>query len=97
MEYIKNFTDHLVRQSWQIAVLFLIVAVGSFLLRNKSSHWRYLLWCVILAKCLLPPVMTFNAAVLPFDTVRQSSMAIEEQPPVKPAANYNSEIENQKL
>ena len=67
MEYIKNFTDYLVRQSWQVAILFLLVAVGSFLLRNKSSHWRYLLWCVILAKCLLPPVMTFKAAVLPAD------------------------------
>ncbi|MFA6186682.1 MAG: M56 family metallopeptidase [Phycisphaerae bacterium] len=80
MEYVKNFTDHLVRQSWQIAVLFLIVAVGSFLLRNKSSHWRYLLWCVILAKCLLPPVMTFKAAVLPFDA--------KETPSIKLGAKY---------
>lgn len=91
MEYINSISDYLFRQSWQIAVLFLIVAIGSLLLRNKSSHWRYLLWCIILAKCLIPPVITFKAAVLPVNVVSSNSAVIEEP------RHIDSKIENGEL
>jgi len=50
--------DHgyLLVQSWQVAVLILIVAATAFFLRNRSAHVRYLLWLLVLAKCLAPPV-----------------------------------------
>ena len=57
--------DCLLQQSWQITMLFVLVATGSWLLGNASSHWRYLLWCVVLAKCLLPPLVTLSLPVLP--------------------------------
>jgi beta-lactamase regulating signal transducer with metallopeptidase domain len=45
-------------QSWQIAVLFALVAVASVFLRAASAHWRYLLWLVVLIKCLIPPIVS---------------------------------------
>ena len=62
---ISLITDYLVRQSWQIAVLAFAVAMVSLLLRNRSAHVRYLLWLIVLAKCLVPPLFTVPIAVLP--------------------------------
>ena len=44
-------------QSWQVAVLFALVGLACLFLRRASAHWRYLLWLVVLVKCLVPPVM----------------------------------------
>ncbi|HEV7923841.1 MAG TPA: M56 family metallopeptidase [Verrucomicrobiae bacterium] len=44
-------------QSWQIAVLFAMVGLVCLCLRRTSAHWRYLLWLVVLVKCLVPPVV----------------------------------------
>ena len=44
-------------QSWQIAVLFALVGTACLVMRRASAHSRYLLWLVVLAKCLVPPVM----------------------------------------
>jgi ankyrin repeat protein/beta-lactamase regulating signal transducer with metallopeptidase domain len=64
--------DYLLAQSWQIALLAAIVGIASFGLRNRSAHVRYLLWLIVLAKCLLPPYVTIPIAVLP------------EKPPANP-------------
>jgi beta-lactamase regulating signal transducer with metallopeptidase domain len=61
-------TSYLLTQSWQIAVVFILVAIACWLLRNASAHWRYLLWCVVLAKCLAPPLLQIPLAVLPPDS-----------------------------
>jgi len=53
--YLTQISNYLLRQSWQIAILVMVVAVVSWLLRNKSAHIRYLLWLIVLAKCLVPP------------------------------------------
>jgi len=63
--YLTQVADYLVRQSWQIAVLVVIVAAATFALRNKSAHVRYLLWLIVLAKCLAPPLLEVPVAVLP--------------------------------
>jgi len=63
--YLIQITDYLLRQSWQIAVLVLVVAAATFVLRNKSAHVRYLLWLIVLAKCLVPPLLEVPVAVLP--------------------------------
>jgi ankyrin repeat protein/beta-lactamase regulating signal transducer with metallopeptidase domain/Tol biopolymer transport system component len=57
--------DYLLAQSWQIAVLTIAVALASLLLRNRSAHIRYLLWLIVLAKCLVPPLYSIPVAVLP--------------------------------
>jgi beta-lactamase regulating signal transducer with metallopeptidase domain len=52
---LTRITDYLLAQSWQIALLVVVIASVNFLLRNKSAHIRYLLWLIVLAKCLVPP------------------------------------------
>jgi len=64
-----QITDYLWSQSRQIAVLTVVIGVFSFLLRNKSAHVRYLLWLVVVGKCLVPPLVTIPLAVLPEATV----------------------------
>ena len=64
-DYLNRLTDYLLTQSWQIAVLVVVIAVINFALKNRSAHVRYLLWLVVLAKCLVPPFLTVPLAVLP--------------------------------
>jgi ankyrin repeat protein/beta-lactamase regulating signal transducer with metallopeptidase domain len=63
--YLTEVVRYLLAQSWQIAVLTVIVAFATFLLKNRSAHVRYLLWLIILAKCLTPPLLTMPLAILP--------------------------------
>jgi len=63
--YLTQITNYLLTQSWQIAVLVAIIAALSLALKNKSAHVRYLLWLIVLAKCLVPPLLTVPLAVLP--------------------------------
>jgi len=63
--YINPVVRYLLAQSWQVALLAAIVALISFALRNRSAHIRYLLWLIVLAKCLVPPFLTVPLAVLP--------------------------------
>ena len=55
----------LLTQSLQIGVVFLIVMMACILLRRASAHWRYLLWLLVIAKCLTPPIVSFSLPVLP--------------------------------
>jgi ankyrin repeat protein/beta-lactamase regulating signal transducer with metallopeptidase domain len=63
--YTNQIASYLLAQSWQIAVLASIVGLISLALRNRSAHIRYLLWLIVLAKCLVPPYLTIPLAVLP--------------------------------
>ncbi len=65
---LTHIADYLWRQSWQIALLVVAVALASWALRNRSAHVRYLLWLLVLAKCLTPPVVQVPLAVLPAQT-----------------------------
>ena len=75
METLTQITNYLASQSWQIALLSVAVAAVSLLLKNRSSHVRYLLWLVVLAKCLVPSLFTLTLAVLP------QPMSTEDAPP----------------
>ena len=57
--------NYLARQSWQVSVVFLFVAAACYFLRRASAHWRYLLWLIVLAKCMTPPIINMPLAVLP--------------------------------
>lgn len=57
------------QQSWQIAVLFALVALTCVFLRRASAHWRYLLWLLVLIKCLVPPMVSVPLPAI-FDSAR---------------------------
>ncbi len=63
--YLTVLVSYLVAQSWQIAVLTVVVAIATFALRRRSAHVRHLLWLIILAKCLVPPLYAVPMRVLP--------------------------------
>ena len=63
--YLSTITNYLLTQSWQIAVLVVLIAAVNLALKNRSAHVRYLLWLIVLAKCLVPPLLTVPLAVLP--------------------------------
>ncbi|MFW6062232.1 MAG: hypothetical protein ACOC93_05430, partial [Planctomycetota bacterium] len=63
--WLTELAGLLVRQSWQIAVLVVLVAAACRLLRRISAHGRYLLWLVVIVKCLVPPMVSVPLAVLP--------------------------------
>lgn len=57
--------EHVWAQSWQIAVLASLVGLVTWCLRNQSSHVRYLLWLIVLAKCVVPPLHAVRLPLLP--------------------------------
>ena len=63
--YANSVARYLFAQSWQIALLAAIVGLISFALRNRSAHIRYLLWLIVLAKCLVPPMYSVPLPILP--------------------------------
>ena len=63
--YLNQITNYLLMQSWQIAILVVVIAAVNLALKNRSAHVRYLLWLIVLAKCLVPPLVTIPLAVLP--------------------------------
>ena len=89
--YLTQITNYLLTQSWQIAALAVVIAAASLALKNKSAHVRYLLWLIVLAKCLVPPLLTVPLAVLPqekpamaletMDTTVAESPALPSAPP----------------
>jgi len=87
--YLSQITNYLLTQSWQIAVLVVIVAIVNLLLSNRSAHIRYLLWLIVLAKCLVPPLLTVPVAVLPrakhVQMIEIASMPEVEAPPLASA------------
>lgn len=63
--YVNSAVKYLFTQSWQIAALAAVVGLVSFVLRNRSAHIRYLLWLIVLAKCIVPPLYSVRVPVLP--------------------------------
>ena len=61
----ENMTEYLLGQSVHIVWLFLLVGAVCLTLRKKSAHLRYLLWLLIIAKCLVPSLVTISLAILP--------------------------------
>ncbi len=83
--YFTQITDYLLTQSWQIAVLVAVIAAATFALKSRSAHVRYLLWLIVLAKCLVPPLLTVPLVVLPAE---QLSEPIPVPPTRAPAVAF---------
>ena len=87
--YLTQITNYLLMQSWQIAALVAVIAAVTLALKNKSAHIRYLLWLVVLAKCLVPPLLTVPVAILqqPAPPVLvETVVTLPAEPAVAPAA-----------
>ena len=63
--FFDELTGYLFRQGVHIAVLFGAIGLVCVLARKRTAHLRYLLWLVIVAKCLAPSLMTVSLAILP--------------------------------
>ena len=81
---LTRVADYLWRQSWQIALLIVAVALASWALRNRSAHVRYLLWLLVLARCLTPPLVPVPLAVLP---AKAPAVSIPAAPPEEVVAS----------
>ena len=53
-EFILNFV---LNSSWQIAVIFAVAAIASWILRNGPARYRHTLWVVALGACLVAPLL----------------------------------------
>jgi len=73
--YLTQITNYLLTQSWQIAVLVVVIAAVNLALKNRSAHIRYLLWLIVLAKCLVPPLFTVPLAVLSQEKLSEPVLA----------------------
>lgn len=62
--FADHLTAYLLSQSAQVIWLLAVVWLLTRLLRRASAHWRYLLWLIVLLKCLVPPFVTVPVAVL---------------------------------
>ena len=82
--YLSTITNYLLTQSWQIAALVAVIAAVTLALKNKSAHVRYLLWLIVLAKCLVPPLVTIPLAILPQDKIPEPTLISSRE---MPAAN----------
>ncbi len=60
-----QIAGYLWTQSGQIALLVIVVAMLSYVLRRRSAHVRYLLWLLVVAKCLVPPFFGVAVPILP--------------------------------
>jgi len=59
-EFILNF---LVNSAWQITAIWVLAAVGTYLLKNCSAHYRHAVWITALFLCLSAPVITATQVV----------------------------------
>ncbi|TWU51690.1 M56 family metallopeptidase [Rubripirellula reticaptiva] len=82
----------LANQSCQLIVVFAIAVVGAWLLKNQSAHWRYLLWLLVIGKCLTPSLISVPVGVLPassdavVSTLTIPSMVVDGSVASKPRA-----------
>lgn len=77
---LNTVVGFLVEQSWQISIVVGLVLVACWILRNASAHWRYLLWLVVIAKCLIPPIVTVQLPLLPSEEVQKPLSIVSESP-----------------
>ena len=69
-ELIFNFV---LNACWQIAAIFAVAALASWLLRNGPARYRHTLWIVALIACLVVPLLTATRFVPPGVSRRSGS------------------------
>ena len=76
-EFILNFVLNSV---WQVAAIFVIAALASWLLRNGPARYRHTLWVIALVACLLVPLLT-TTRVVP-EWITSNTLKLESVAPV---------------
>ena len=82
---LHSFADYLWSQSWQLAPVFVLMSLLCLALRRASAHWRYLLWSVVLLKCIVPAVVLVPMPVLD-RVVEEAALATHQASPGGPDA-----------
>ena len=90
---LNTVVGFLVEQSWQISIVVGLVLVACWILRNASAHWRYLLWLVVIAKCLMPPMVTLPLPVLPAEEGTIPLTTITDVPSPISNSDFDSKTE----
>ena len=90
--HLTQITNYLLTQSWQIAVLAVVIAAMSLALKNRSAHIRYLLWLIVLAKCLAPPLVTIPLAILPQESLVEPVPILPAELPAATIERVNTPI-----
>jgi beta-lactamase regulating signal transducer with metallopeptidase domain/Leucine-rich repeat (LRR) protein len=90
--HLTQITNYLLTQSWQIAVLAVVIAAMSLALKNRSAHIRYLLWLIVLAKCLAPPLVTIPLAILPQESLVEPVPILPAELPAATIERVNTAI-----
>lgn len=85
----NRVADILVQQAWQVTIVFGLVLAGSAALRQASAHWRYLLWLLVIAKCLTPPLVSVS---LPILAARTAAVTQAVRPEAISGAPTNAEL-----
>ncbi len=85
---LHTIATQLLSQSLQLVPIFVVVWLVCLLLKRASAHWRYLLWLVVLAKCLVPGFLAVPASMLPAPVaaLTQTTGASEPHVPPPPTA-----------
>jgi hypothetical protein len=69
----STFHQMALTQIWQIAAVTLAVAFAARFACRRRPHLAYLLWLVVIAKCLTPPVWSSPAGVFSWVTTGRAT------------------------
>lgn len=59
-EFILNFV---LNSAWQVAAIFAVATLASWLLKNGPARYRHTLWVITLVACLVVPLLTTTRVV----------------------------------
>jgi beta-lactamase regulating signal transducer with metallopeptidase domain len=76
-----TFAQLALTQIWQTAAVALAVGVVVLVIGRHRPHLAYLLWLVVLAKSLTPPIWSSPAGVFSWATIERSAPTTVELPP----------------
>lgn len=74
-EFVLNF---LLNSAWQVVAICALAALGTYLLKNCSAHYRYIVWTVSLALCFVAPVITSTKFEIPVAAQSSSHEVIDD-------------------
>ena len=78
-------TDELIglawSQIWQVTVLLVIVAVATRLVCRRRPHFAYMLWMLVVLKCLTPPLWSSPTGCFSWLQLRTTAPIADISPP----------------
>jgi beta-lactamase regulating signal transducer with metallopeptidase domain len=86
--------NYVVNATWQIAVITLVAALGSVLLKHGPSRYRHILWLAALALCVAVPLLNAapRATAVPFVTSTSGTTPSATAPSAVAANQSRSDV-----